>query len=67
MKMQNIYSWWKFSGCNFSGGNSPERNLIGGIFRDFPDAMRIYVSGCAKSVYRYLVKIIRFPRDLLIK
>ena len=47
-------------------GKLTRGNLIDGIFRDFPDAIHIYVSGCIKSVYRYLVKIISDFRGICV-
>ena len=43
--------------CDFSGGSFPV---------SFPDAIHIYVSGCIKSVYRYLVKIISDFRGICV-
>ena len=55
------YSTKKFSGCNFSSGNSPGRGEF--YWSDFPGSSFpvqsfLYLWGCIKSICRYLVKII---------
>ena len=45
----------EFDRWDFSDGSFPV---------SFPDAIHIYVSGCIKSVYRYLVKIISDFREI---
>ena len=56
--------FWKqlFRG-KFTRGEFDRWDFSDGSFSvSFPDAIHIYVSGCIKSVYRYLVKIISgFP------
>ena len=55
--------WVQLFRGKFTRGESDRWNFSGGSFPvSFPDAIHIYVSGCIKSVYRYLVKIISdFP------
>ena len=52
--------WVQLFWGKFSRRESDQWDFPGDSFpvRSFPDAIHIYVSGCIKSVYRYLVKII---------
>ena len=52
--------WVQVFRRKFIRGQSDLWDFPGDSFpvRGFPDAIHIYVSGCIKSVYRYLVKII---------
>ena len=52
--------WVQVFRGKFTRGESDRWDFPGDSFpvRSFPDAIHIYVSGCKKSVYRYLVKII---------
>ena len=43
---------------DFSGGSFPVRS--------FPDTIHIYISGCIKALYRYLVKIISDFRGICV-
>ena len=60
--------WVQLFRGKFSREESDRRDFPGDSFpvRSFPDAMHIYVSGCIKSVYRYLVKIISDYRGICV-
>ena len=47
------FDWW-----DFPGGSVPVKS--------FPDTIHIYIFGCMKSVYRYLVKIISDFRGICV-
>ena len=57
--------WVQVFRRKFTRGESDRWDFPGDSFpvRSFPDAIHIYVSGCIKSVYRYLVKIISDFRE----
>ena len=60
--------WVQLFRGKFTRGKSDRWDFSGGSFpvRIFPDAIHIYVSGCIKSVYRYLVKIISDYRGICV-
>ena len=52
--------WMQLFRGKFTRGEFDRWDFPGGSFpvKSFPDNTHIYISGCMKSVYRYLVKII---------
>ena len=60
--------WVQVFRRKFIRGQSDRWDFPGDSFpvRGFPDAIHIYVSGCIKSVYRYLVKIISDFRGICV-
>ena len=55
---QGKFTRVEFDRLDFPGGSFPVKS--------YPDTMHIYISGCMKSVYRYLVKIISDFRGICV-
>ena len=67
MEIYQVGTFWvQVFRRKFIRGQSDRWDFPGDSFpvRGFPDAIHIYVSGCIKSVYRYLVKIISDFREI---
>ena len=60
--------WVQLFRGKFSRRESDRWDFPGDSFpvRSFPDAIHIYVSGCIKNVYRYLVNIISDFRGICV-
>ena len=60
--------WMQLFREKFTREESGRWDFPGGSFpvRSFPDTIHIYISGCIKSVYRYLVKIISDFRGICV-
>ena len=67
MEIYQVGTFWvQVFRRKFIRGQSDRWDFPGDSFpvRGFPDAIHIYVSGCIKSVYRYLLKIISDFREI---